>query len=168
MYMICFLLIMAVVLFGCGTQSEEEALNNAIRSAESVFSSKEDMEQNEQTNHFEFYLPEGLEIEEESKNNIILSDGNEHYIVFYNNLESPDSRLNYESAKDSKALVYESFEDDNKFGYLQITPGTDKNYQVQAGIGGVKITTYTAKNDLEDTARELMKIARSILEGEKE
>lgn len=165
--MICFLLIMSTVLYGCGTLSEEDAVQNAVNSAEGIFTSEEDIETNEQTQDFHFYLPEDLEIEEESKNNIILSDENEHYIVFYNNLESPTSKLNYESAKDSKSLAYESFEDESKFGYLQITPGTDENYQMQVGIGGVKITTYTTKSDLEEIAKELMKIARSITEGKK-
>lgn len=164
LYTLCFVFTMSTVLYGCSMQTEEDALNSAIKDAKSTFYSDEAVEANEQTTEFDFYLPTNLTIEEESKNNVILSDGSEHYIVFYNDLESSTSKLNYKSAKDSNSLAYESFEDDDKFGYLQVIPGTDENYQIQVGIGGVKITTYTSKKELEVRAEELMKIARSIIE----
>jgi len=163
-YIIFFVFTLPFMLYGCSIETEEEALDNAFDIARSTFYSNEPVDANEQTAEFDFYLPAGLTIEEEAKNNIILSDGSEHYIVFYNDLESPTSKLNYQSAKDSKSLIYESFDDEDEFGYIQVVPGTDENYQIQAGIGGVKITTYATKNELEDTAEELMKIARSIIE----
>lgn len=161
---ICIALVLSLGLYGCSMQSEEDALDSAVAGAEGVFASKKDIETNEKTSEFQFYLPQSLSVKEESENNIILSNGDNTYTVFYNNLEDPESKLNYESAKDDKALVYESFEDENKFGYLQILPSEDSNYQIQAGVGGVKITTYTKKKDMEEKAEQLMKIARSITE----
>jgi len=160
---ICIVIVMSIILHGCGMQTEEDALDSAIKSAERTFYSNEEVKTNEQTTTFDFYLPSSLSIEEESENNVILSDGNQHYIIFYNDLESPKSKINYKSAKDSDSLAYESFEDEERFGYLQVIAGTDENYQIQAGIGGVKITTYTSKKDMAGKAEELMKIARSIV-----
>ncbi|WP_188456501.1 hypothetical protein [Virgibacillus oceani] len=155
-------LLLIIVLSGCSMKSEEEALTDAKQNALEAFNNKEKIETNHELNSFELYLPENLEVKEESKSNVILEDGDQTYIVFYNNLEKPTSQLSYESAKKEEALLMESFKDNNKFGYIRILSDKGDGYEMQVGIGGVKITTYTSKGKMDNDARALMEISRSI------
>jgi len=158
-------LLCAVILTGCSMQSEDEAVKSTEETAEKVFNAEKAIETNQELDAFSMYLPKGFEIIEEDASNVIIEDGEQTYIVFYNNLENPLSTLNYEStaAKKDQALLFESFDDTNKFGYTRILPDDEEHYELQAGIGGVKITTYTSKSDMESDAEKMMKIARSIV-----
>lgn len=154
------------ILVGCSAPSEEEAVKNAEEAAEKVFHADNQIETNEQLDAFSTYLPSGMEVVEEDASNIILEDSDQTYIVFYNNLEEPLSELGYESAEVERdeALLLEAFEDEEKFGYIRILPDEEEdNYELQAGIGGVKITTYTSKSGLENNTETIMKMARSIV-----
>ncbi|SDQ41909.1 hypothetical protein SAMN05216232_1526 [Virgibacillus subterraneus] len=158
-------LLFVVALTGCSLQTEEEAIKDAKESAKKIFDSDEKVETNHKLNSFSMYLPNSLEVEEKDANNVILKDGDQTFIVFYNNLEDPLSKLSYNSAaaKSDEALLLETFEDQNKFGYMRIIPhDQEEDYELQIGVGGVKITTYTSREDLDNDSEELMKIAQSI------
>lgn len=145
-------------------QTEEEAIKDAKESAKKIFNSDEKIETNHKLDSFSMYLPNSLEVEEEDGNNVILKDGDQTYIVFYNNLEDPLSKLSYKSAasKSGDALLLETFKDQNKFGYIRILPHSEDDYELQIGVGGAKITTYTSRGNLDNDSEELMKIAESI------
>src|SRR5699024_10384821 len=101
---------------------------------------------NYQGEEYSFYLPDELVVEEEDANNIILTnDAGQTFIVFYNALEGPTSMVYYQAAKDSSALLYESFSTEDVFGYIRIMSDQDRknSYELQIGVGGVKLTTYT-------------------------
>ncbi|MBP1947839.1 hypothetical protein [Virgibacillus litoralis] len=158
-------LLFLVTLTACSMQTEEEAIKDAKESAKKIFNSDEKIETNHKLDSFSMYLPNSLEVKEEDENNVILKDGDQTFIVFYNNLEDPLSKLSYNSAaaKSDKALLLETFEDKNKFGYMRIIPhNQEEDYELQIGVGGVKITTYTSRRNLSDDSEELMKIAQSI------
>ncbi|MFD1038175.1 hypothetical protein ACFQ3N_07085 [Virgibacillus byunsanensis] len=161
---VAFILLFIV---GCSPQTEEDVLQDTKEAAMNTFEDEETIEANHEIDSFSFYLPNDLEVVEEDVFNVILEDGDQTYIVFYNNLESPLSELHYNSAKNDKSVLYESFKDGEKFGYIRVVPGDDEDYEIQIGVGGVKITTYTTLGDLDNEAPELMKIARSIAESEK-
>lgn len=147
-------------------QSEEEAIKDAKKYAENVFNSNEKVETNHTLDSFSMFLPENLEVAEEDMSNVVLKDGDQTYIVFYNSLEDPLSKLSYKVAatKSKDSLLLETFEDPKKFGYMRILPHKDENkYELQVGVGGVKITTYTTKGNLDNDSKEIMKIARSIV-----
>ncbi|SFB37055.1 hypothetical protein SAMN04488072_12021 [Lentibacillus halodurans] len=157
------------MLIGCSTPSEEEAIKSVEESARESFQADDSIETNQQLDAFSIYLPAGMEIVEEDASNVILEDGDQTYIVFYNNLEDPLSELSYESAaaKSDKALLLETFKDKEKFGYIRILPDEEKDhYELQAGVGGVKITTYTSKSEMESDTEVMMKMARSIVMGQ--
>lgn len=158
------ILLFLVALTGCSMQTEEEAIKDAKESAKEVFNSDQKIETNHKLNSFSMYLPNSLEVEEKDKSNVILKDGDQTYIVFYNNLEDPLSKLSYKSAtsKSGEALLLETFEDKNKFGYIRILPHHEDSYELQIGVGGAKITTYTSRGNLGNDSEELMKIAESI------
>lgn len=149
-------------LAGCHSKSEEEVIEEAKQIAEETFTSSQMIKPNQKLEHFTLYLPEHLEIEEVDVNNLIVSDGQQTYIIFYNNLEEPTSELNYQMAKNEVALLLADFQTTERFGYIQILAEEDDQYLIQVGVGGAKITTYTTKNQLANHAEELMRIALSI------
>ncbi|MGY0694755.1 hypothetical protein ACW2QC_18570 [Virgibacillus sp. FSP13] len=156
-------LLLIIVISGCSTKSEEDAINDAKKAAQQAFrAEKMEIIPNQQLNNFSLYVPGHLEVDEESKSNVILKDGDQTYIVFYNNLEDLNSQLNFQSVQRDDALLNESFEDDDKFGYIHVLPDEGDGYEMQVGIGGIKITTYTSKEKMDSDAMELMKMARSI------
>ncbi|MEC5421890.1 hypothetical protein QGM71_00090 [Virgibacillus sp. C22-A2] len=156
------MLVFIVVVSSCGTKSEEEALIDAKKMAEDIFVNNEPIETNYELNNMAFYLPGSVEVTDEVDSNIILSDSDRTYIVFYNKIENPLSKLNYSTAQSPNALLLESFSNDKKFGYIRILPDEEREYELQVGVGGVKVTTFTTKMKMDDDARELMKVARSI------
>lgn len=156
------LLLLVFVVSSCSAKSIEETLNDAKIAAETVFKNEQLTKTNYDLDDISFYLPKKLVVKEKVESNIILEDGKQTYIVFYNEHEKPTSKLYYKTTENDEALSYKSFKDDSKFGYLQILPDEGKGFEMQVGIGGVKITTYTKKRKMEKDAEELMKIVKSI------
>ncbi|WP_164668327.1 hypothetical protein [Virgibacillus doumboii] len=157
--------ILIAVLSLTGVQTEEEAVQDAITAAKKVFNSNEKIEVNHSKGSFSMYLPDSLEVTEHDASNVILKNGDQTYIVFYNSLEDPLSKLGYKSvaSKSESALLLETYEDEDKFGYIRILENDEgESYELQIGVGGVKVTTYTSKAALENDSKNLMKMARSI------
>ncbi|WP_163971686.1 hypothetical protein [Oceanobacillus halotolerans] len=157
------LCIFIIVLTAINLKPEEDILNEAKDIAEQTFSEPSNIETNHKIDAFSFYLPSYLKVVEEDEHNVILQNEEQTYIVFFNRLESPLSEVNYQAAKTEESVVYHSFEDDSKFGYIRILPNSN-DYELQIGVGGVKITTYTTKENIRREVKELMKMARSIVE----
>ncbi|TRM12986.1 hypothetical protein FH966_15420 [Lentibacillus cibarius] len=155
-----------VILTGCGIgKSEKEAVQNAGDTAKELFQEDHTMDTNHELDTFAIYVPRGLDVSKEEESNVILKDGNQTYIVFYNELEGPKSKLSYHTAaaKKDEALLLKAFKDKNKFGYIRIMPPNENDrYELQIGVGGVKITTNTPKRKLDSDADAMMKMARSI------
>lgn len=151
-----------ILLAGCGFKSEEEAVADAKEAAEAVFYSDTPVETNYEMESNSIYIPDRLEVESKDESNLILVDGKQTYIVFYNEFEPASSELNYEAAQSDQALVLDSYSDGDKFGYIRILPDDGEGYELQIGIGGAKITTYTQKSRIKNDASELMNIAKSI------
>ncbi|MFC4556733.1 hypothetical protein ACFO3D_00745 [Virgibacillus kekensis] len=154
-----------LVISGCSMQSEEEAIKSAKEAADKVFSSKQEIKTNYTLDSFSMYLPNGLEVKEADASNAILEDGDQTFIVFFNSLENTLSKISYKAAaaKKDEALLLDTFKDKEKFGYIRILPHNEDNkYELQIGVGGVKITTYTSKGELDNDSEDIMKIAHSI------
>ena len=162
---IVVMLTFITILVSCNPKSEEEVIQEAEDIAQKTFTSSQTITPNQELDHLSLYLPNHLEIEEIDENNIILSDNKQTYIIFYNNLEDPTSELNYQIASNRDALLLEAFQDEEKFGYIQIISEDEDKYEIQIGVGGAKITTYTNKNRMINHVEELMEIALSIAES---
>lgn len=158
--------LLLILLSSCQSKTEEEVLEAVKEKSKEVFHSKSKIETNENVEDLSLYLPKNIKVEEIEENNIVLTDGKQTYIIFYNDLESPMSTLNYDMAQqlDNNELLLKSFQDKEKFGYVQVSSVDEDLYELQIGVGGVKITTYATKNKLTSHSEELMKIVRSIIE----
>ncbi|MDL4839387.1 hypothetical protein [Aquibacillus rhizosphaerae] len=156
------LTILIILISGC-SQSEEEALKEARTIAESTFNSNS-VEVNQDLEHFSLYLPNNFEIIEETQSNLILEKSDQTYILFYNALEETTSELNYQAAESAGHFtLLESFENSDRFGYIGVVSSEEEDtYELQIGVGGVKITTYTSVNDMEEDAEAMMQMANSI------
>lgn len=150
------------LLMGC-SMSIEELSKTTINEAEQAFN-EEPIEPNEETELFSFYLPNKFQIEESHESNLILEKNNQSYILFVNQNEMSDSKVSFEalSAQYNEPFILESFEQDNKFGYLFVDELNDKEYEVTVGIGGTKLSTTAKPNNISDDVKEMMNIVSSV------
>lgn len=157
------LLILLFVISGCNKTTEEEVFKHIGDAVESAFATDE-AEPNENLELFNLYMPDQFNIIEDSPNNLIFAEGNQMYILFYNTFEDEQSELFYLSAKanGSYSLIdtYHN-EPEERFGYLKIADRED-TYQLEVGIGGVKITTQTSLDQIEEDAVKMMTMINSI------
>ncbi|MRH42816.1 hypothetical protein GH741_08975 [Aquibacillus halophilus] len=149
-------------LAGCSLKSEEQVLEETQEVAINTFQ-QESVDTNTELENFSLYLPGGFEITEETMSNLILQRDDQTYILFYNALEDTTSELNYKAAESiDESTLLESFEDENRFGYIKVLSTEEDSYELQIGVGGVKITTRTSKDQLVEDTEEMMKMANSI------
>lgn len=156
-------LLLLFILVSCSMQSEEESVENVLEIAEDTFESEELNDPNQELEHTSIYIPDKFQLESEDASNIILKEKEQTYIVFYNSLEPATSEIGADSSRNKEALLFETFEDEKKFGYIRLMPEIDKKYEMVVGIGGVKITTHTTKKDMEQDAEEMMHISKSLV-----
>ncbi|MDC3415079.1 hypothetical protein NC797_16370 [Aquibacillus sp. 3ASR75-11] len=157
-----FLMTMILIVTACSFESEDETLKDVKKVTETEFSST-GVEPNTELEQFSIYIPNNLEIVEKGKSNLILEEGDQSYVVFNNVFEDRASELNYKTASVAEnPNLLESFTDDGRFGYVRIIKTDEEEYELQVGIGGIKITTYSPLGSLESDAEMMMKIANSI------
>ncbi|KGP73687.1 hypothetical protein [Pontibacillus yanchengensis] len=156
---VIILILMAVFGFFI---SEEKAVKNATSSAEKVFE-EEDISTNHELEDISLYLPERMKILSNEANNVLLQEDEQKYILFYNTFEKPTNDTFYTSAKQAKDILHiASFENEERFGYIRVISIEEDMFELQIGVGGVKMTTETTKRAMEEDARNMMKIVRSI------
>ncbi|SDN03625.1 hypothetical protein [Sediminibacillus halophilus] len=154
--------LIVVLLAGCTLKAESKAFDEAMTVTDSVFK-KAKPETNNELDGLAVYIPDNLEIAENTNNNLILEDGEQTYILFYNRFEPAISEINYQEAEEAKDnALLESFKEKDRFGYLKISEPEGRKYELQVGTGSVKVTTLTTKNQLEKDAQMMMKMARSV------
>jgi hypothetical protein len=155
------LVIIGVFLLGACSSSFSDDKKAANEAVQSVFESKPE-KSNNSAKDIDYHLPFGVEIKEESPNNLLLKNGSRTYILFYNQHEKEDSKVVYESTmKQQKEWdVNETYNKDGKIGYMLVKKLKDDHYQLIVGIGGVKLTTET--DNIKKDAEAMMKIANSV------
>ncbi|MEQ6378425.1 hypothetical protein RZN22_05325 [Bacillaceae bacterium S4-13-58] len=143
---------------------EDKLLSNAEEAAKEAFL-QEPETANQDLEEISLYLPEIMQIEQETPNNLIVKQVDQLFLLFFNPLEDESSTLYYDSAKEKNPdpLLLKKFEDGDRVGYLLILKIGDSDlYEVQTGIGGKKMTSQTESKNLVETSRAMMEIIRSI------
>lgn len=157
-----------IVGVACSANIEEEKVT-AIDSAKQAFMNQP-KKTNEKSSSTKFYLPSGYKIEKEEEHNIILHKGDNPVIIFINPNEGSNSQSlskRIEKKKDDY-LAYEIFHQDNRVGFVAIKEISDDEYEITTGVGGVKVTAQTKVKDLAKYAEDMMDIASSIKQKEKQ
>ncbi|MGE7918612.1 hypothetical protein ACQKM9_06605 [Viridibacillus sp. NPDC093762] len=165
-YTIVMLLIISVLasLAGCG-QTIEEQMDQGMENAKSVFNAKPE-KSTEQANKINFYLPSEFTIETSSDDtNIILSKDENAFVLFINPNESNDSERFYKALKaDKKANIVkeQTFKKKNRFGFVSVLKKEDTQYEIIVSSGGVKLTTITNGENIDELIEQMMQIVRSV------
>lgn len=155
-----FLILFTLILTGCGV-SEEEALTAIETMLEPTFEQVAPKATKE-LKAFNIYLPEGFTVEEEFDNNVILNNHDQTYILFYNLFEEQDSDFFYQLAKQAgDYALLETFQDNDRFGYVKVEDMED-HYEVQVGIGGMRLTTHTSLKQIEDDVANMITMLNSV------
>lgn len=165
-YTILLVLIISVLgsLVGCG-QTIEEQMDQGMENAKSVFEDKPEKSTVE-ANKIKFYLPSEFTLETSSDDtNIILSKDDNAFVLFINPKESNDSERFYNALKaDKKANIVkeQTFKKKNQFGFASVLKKEDKQYEVIVSNGGVKLTTLTNGENIDELIEQMMQIVRSV------
>lgn len=152
--------LLTILLVGCS--SIEEDVSEGVEIIHSTLQS-EPKEANKHLENMDLYYPFYFEVVEEVDNNVLLTDGSQQFILFYNNQEDSKSRLNYDTAVVQKDYMYkEEIETEDSFTYIIIDQVDEKLIEVTIGIGGNKITSQMKPSYLLDNAKIMTNIIRSV------
>jgi hypothetical protein len=148
---------------GCSSATLEESQEEAVEAVKETFENPVD-EAKEETDNFQFHLPSGATIKEKNANNVIIEDGNNTYILFYNQNVPADSEQLYELAvqDNSNIIKQETFKDGDKFGFFVMREVEEDQFELTTGIGGIKMTTQSVKDDLVDDSEFMMEVVSSV------
>ena len=161
-YMFGIIFLLSIVLMSaCGVSLDKEK-EKAVANAEKAYS-ESPKDANENYDSIRFHLPEQFSIKDQAPNNIIMEKKAHPYILFYNQNEGEDSDKVYEitNTATGEVIVDQTFEVKDRFGYLIIIEIEENQYEVTAGIGGIKVTTESDLKHIAENAETLMKIANS-------
>ncbi|MET3682683.1 hypothetical protein ABID56_000764 [Alkalibacillus flavidus] len=153
-------LILALVITGC-SQSMEEAFDKGESHVKDTFLSTEGPEANYTVNDFELYKPDELRVSEQNASNIVFNDSGQSYILFINEFEAPNSRWFYNQIE-NKDQYLRTFQTDEAFAYLHADNYEEDSYEVHVGIGGIKMSTVTTPNQMEDDITMMINMIKSV------
>ncbi|WP_409251682.1 hypothetical protein V1502_16300 [Bacillus sp. SCS-153A] len=156
-------ILLVILTAGCSSATLEESQEEAVEAVKETFENPVE-DTKEETENFQFYLPSGATIKEKNANNVIIEDGNNTYILFYNQNVTADSEHLYELAvqDDTDIIKQETFTDDDRFGYFVIREVEKELFELTTGIGGIKMTTQSVKDDLVDDSAFMMEVVSSV------
>lgn len=147
------------------SNSVDSQISQGFSDADTIFSAKP-KSSTTSTEHLEFYLPKGYKVKNSSdETNVILSKGKETYSIFYTPNESKKSQHFYKAVQSSgkeEIIKEQAFEKKDRFGFATVLKKDTKSYEVIASTGGVKVTGYVKKEEMNNTIPELMTIANSV------
>ncbi|RSK28213.1 hypothetical protein EJF36_15700 [Bacillus sp. HMF5848] len=156
------LIFMITILTGCSLPVDEAA-EEAYETFEEIITAEPE-ETNFENDVLKAYIPKDFTTEEESENNIILSDSSITAVLFVNPHEDLLSQVAYETLMDSEEdpLYVKTMEQDDMFSYIVITEADKSLYDVTVGIGGVKLSTQMKARKITGYADEFATIVRSV------
>lgn len=157
------IILSAILLVGCG-KTVEDQVDEGMAKAEAAF--KEANRSNTTEGNVSLYLPKGFVIDpaEEESNYFVTSD-DDQYILFINEQEPNDSKLNYDLIlKDKKddIVKIEELKNEDSFGFAAVIKHSEKHYELVVSIGGVKLSTMTNNKKMDEKLAVMMDIVRSV------
>lgn len=160
--MLALLSVLVLLVSGCSSDIDEEKSKVVDAAKQAFVETPEDP--NAKSGEIDFYSPSGYKIVEENEYNITLENKGDTILLFINPNEAATSTLLLDLIEQNKEeyLEYAKFEEEDKIGFVALKELDDKKYELTVGVGGVKMTTQTETNRLEDYAGQLMKMANSI------
>ena len=158
-----FILLSAILLVGCG-KTVDEQVDEGMEKAEAAF--KQSSQANTTEGNVKLYLPKGFVIDpaEEEANYFITSD-DDQYILFINEQEPNDSKLNYDlisKEKKDDIVKIEELKNEEFFGFAAVIQHSEKHYELVVSIGGIKLSTMTNNKKMDEKLAMMADIVRSV------
>lgn len=155
-------IVLMLILVGCSASKEDILDETKAVFVESFHT--EMIEANQETDRITYYLPNDLHLTEKSDNNLIFEKGDQIFLLFYNPVEGLDSQVNMERDLEfeNSSLLFETIEDDERFGYLMVISEDEDMLKLIMGIGGYKMTTFTTLSDLTACTEIMADVINSI------
>lgn len=116
---------------------------------------------NESGSGFSYYLPKGIQIVKDNKNNLVLKEEN-YKLYMYVDLISYYNKIKETYNKKTNVYYSEKIEKEDKFGYLEIKERTDKKYLVEIMYNYAKIEVIVDECDIKNIVSYAMAILTSI------
>lgn len=156
-----------ILLAGC-TGAPEERLAGGLSETRKAFE-EEPPATNENAGSIELYLPGGYKIEEPAdEKNIIITRGNDSYVLFINPNEAPDSKFFYDLQKADEEQLFaadETFEQNGRFGFVTLKEIAEDRMEIAVSSGGAKMTTISEASAVPSNMEWMMTTVRSIEKG---
>lgn len=154
----------ALVLAGCG-QSIEEKVDEGMKVVQTSFQNDK-KEATVDEGKISLYLPEDFVIDStDDENNFLIHEGDDAYILFVNEKEPENSKLNYDLLKksdDSSIIQIEELKDEKNYGFAMVKQFEEKEYELIVSIGGIKLTTVSGKKKIDEKLAQMLEIVRSV------
>ncbi|WP_285765712.1 hypothetical protein [Peribacillus sp. SI8-4] len=149
--------------FIVGCSGIERQTEKAVRASEIAFRD-DDKQPNAEAGLIQVYLPKGFKVEEAHDNNLVVKQAEKAYLLFVNPNEKEDSSVLFLAIKKQADpyLVLHSFQNEDKFGFVSIKESAKEKYELAVGVGGVKLTTESDKDQLKTDAKQMMEIVSSV------
>ncbi len=153
-----------VALAACSPSAEDQT-GEGIKAAREIFQD-EPTKPNEQVESVSLFVPVGFSIQENSDDtNIVLTKNSNPYVLFINPNEKQNSRLFYDlvqAEKKNNIYALETYEQNNRFGFIAVLPSGEEQFEIITSIGGVKLTTISDEDNILSNIEKMMKIVRSV------
>ncbi|KIL43891.1 hypothetical protein [Jeotgalibacillus soli] len=156
-------LLLCTFLFACSTTIEDEK-EKTLEEVEQLFTD-EPKRTNEDTEALSLRLPFGVSMVEESDHNIILEKSNATFVLFHHFNEQAGNDVIYTMTVnhvDDPWLINETFEEDDRFGYVLVRQMDEEHYELVTGINHAKITTISDLDSLSSNAKWMMETVSSV------
>ncbi|WP_216831799.1 hypothetical protein [Alkalihalobacterium elongatum] len=144
--------------------TDDEAIEAAHQAFTEGFTSEATSEPNFEGEQVDFYLPPGMEVTEEIEFNVQIEKDEQIFLLFFIPVEPFDSEVHLVRDQEFEidAVVFEVIEEEDKLGYLAITPSEEGYYKVIVGMGGAKVTTISTVQELEESTEIMTEILHSV------
>lgn len=161
---ISIVLASSLLLTGCG-KSVEEQVSEGIDTVQAAFTDQP-IETNTTEQNIALYLPKDFVIDPaEEENNFFINSKEDVYVLFVNENEHGDSKVNYDlltKNEDDHLLKLEELKGEEKFGFVAVKQHDEKQHELIVSIGGVKLTTVTNNKKLDEKLANMIDIVRSV------
>ena len=110
---------------------------------------------------FDYYLPQGMQIEESNLFNEVISSNNALYYLYVDAI-SYQKKIEYNYKENNQSYLSKNIKINDKFGYLEINLLENAKYLIEIMYNYAKIEVIVDKEDINMTLLNAINILKSI------
>ena len=116
---------------------------------------------NEYRTGYKYYIPRGMQVEDASLFNEILSDGQYLYYLYVDAV-SYQKKVEFNYEKNSNSEFSASIKNDDKYGYIEVNLYENNKYLVEIMYNYAKIEVIVDKKDINKVMLSAISILKSV------